>query len=214
MGKREKPLCKVSAINAFLSLVLLDSEHLPEWEPMDEEPEGDDIGGHPQKVIELYEDEDFVSAELAVGKGKALVLSLEGVTGEAEIRRLEDGTLALLEPPRDWWDDEDNHGERKDEVAQLFADALSGAPKVGKEKRAGKVLVSSGKLVVFDSNENLKSASRAAKKTTDAKVVSFGDNDGGVVLGVTPGQYVIWRRVIAPKWADDQRLVIAYLRRA
>lgn len=214
MGKREKPLGKISSINALLTLVLLDSEQIPQWEPLDEEPDGDDIGGHPQKVTELYEDEDFVSAELEVGKGKALVLSLEGVTGEAEIRALEDGTLALIEPPRDWWDDEDNYGERKDEVAQLFSDALSSAPKAGKEKRAGKILISSGKLVVFDSNENLESASKAAKKTTNEKVVGFGENDGGVVLGLAPGQYVIWRRVIEPEWADDQRLVIAYLRRA
>ncbi|WP_223643695.1 hypothetical protein [Corallococcus sp. EGB] len=214
MGKREKPLGTISSINALLTLVLLDSEQISQWEPLDEEPEGDDIGGHPQKVTELLEDEDFVSAELEVGNGKALVLSLEGVTGEAEIRRLEDGTLALIEPPRDWWDDEDNYGGRKDEVAQLFTDALSSTPKVGKEKRAGTILVSSGKLVVFDSNESLESASKAAKKTTNEKVVGFGENDGGVVLGLAPGQYVIWRRVIEPKWADDQRLVIAYLRRA
>ncbi|MCE9672629.1 hypothetical protein LY474_32960 [Myxococcus stipitatus] len=214
MSKRDQPLGKICAVNASLSLILLDSEQIPEWEPMDEDPEGDDLGGHPQKVIELYEDEDFVSAELDVGKGKALALNLEGMTGEAELRRLEDGSLALLEPPWDWWTDEDNYGERKDEVARLFKDALSGAPKAGKEKRAGKVLVSSGKLVVFDSNESLESASKAAKKATNGKVVGFGDNDGGIVLGLTPGQYVIWRRVIEPKWADDQPLVIAYLRRA
>ncbi|QSQ17569.1 hypothetical protein [Myxococcus landrumensis] len=214
MGKREKPLGKLSSINALLTLVLLDSEQIPHWEPLDEEPEGDDMGGHPQKVTELLEDEDFVSAELKVGKGKALVLNLEGMTGEAEIRRLEDGTLALLEPPRDWWDDEDNYGERKDEVAQLFADALGSAPKVGKEKRAGRILVPSGKLVVFDSNESLESASKAAKKSTPEKVVGFGENDGGVVLGLTPGPYVLWRRVIEPPWADDQPLVVAYLRRA
>ncbi|MBX3206168.1 MAG: hypothetical protein KF764_13945 [Labilithrix sp.] len=210
-----KPLATIASVNACLELVLLDADLVESWEPLDEDSDGEDIGGHPQKVIELHEeDDDFVAGPLTVGSGAALVLTLEGATGEAEVRRLGDGTLALLEPPREWWDDADNFGKRKADVAALFEDALGPAPKAGKEKQVGKVSVRSTKLVVFDSNADMGGVAKAAKKATEGKVVPFGEDDAGVVLGLTAGEYVVARRVIEPKWADGSTLVVAYLRPA
>lgn len=213
MPKPSKPIATISAVNASLELVLLDAELMSAWEPLDEDPDADDLGGHPQKIIEMLdEDDDFVAGPLTVGKGKALVLTLEGATGEAEVRRLADGTLAFVEPPREWWDDPDNYGKRKADVAALFEDVLGSAPRVGKEKKVGDVSVRSGKLVVFDANAEVKGVAKATKKVADGGVATFGE--GGVVFGVTPGKYVVARRVVAPRWADDQPLVVAYLRPA
>lgn len=215
MPKPEKPLATIAAVNASLELVLLDASLVESWEPLDEDTEGDDIGGHPQKVIDLLEeDEDFVAGPLSVGEGKALVLTLEGATGEAEVRRLGDGTLALVEPPREWWDDADNFGKRKADVAALFEDVLGPAPKGGNEKKVGKVAVRSGKVVVFDSNADLGDVAKAAKKAAEGKVVPFGEDDAGVVIGLAAGEYVVARRVVTPKWAEDSSLVVAYLRPA
>lgn len=215
MPKPAKPLATIAAVNASLELVLLDADLLPAWEPLDEDTDGEDLGGHPQKVVEmLEEDEEFVSGPLAVGKGKALVLTLEGATGEAEIRQLADGTFAFVEPPRSWWDDEDNFGDKASEVKALFEDVLGPAPKAGKEKKVGKVSVRSGKLVAFDANADVAPAENAAKKVSEGKVVEVGRDDGGVVLGVPPGEYIVARRVVTPKWSDDQPLVVAFLRPA
>lgn len=213
MPKPAKPLATLVAVNASLELVLLDAACASAWEPADEEPDAEDLGGHPQKVVEMLEDDDdFVAGPLPVGKGKALVLTLEGATGEAEVRRLGDGTFAFLEPPREWWDDADNYGARKPDVAALFDDVLSESPTLGKEKKAGTVSVPSGRLVVFDVFAALRGIATATKKTAEGTCVKLGRDGNAVVLGVPPGVYVINRRVVTPKWAKDQPLVIASLR--
>ncbi|NOU31451.1 MAG: hypothetical protein HOO96_26430 [Polyangiaceae bacterium] len=207
----QKPVGNIASINASLMLVLLDGALVPAWEPLDPDPEGDDIGGHPQKVVDfLDDDDDFVSGPLKVGKGKALVLSLEAQTGEAEVYRLANGTVALVEPPRSWWDDADNYGKKRVDVAALFDEALAGPGKGA--KKAGKVDVPSGKLVTFDSNVDVAPASKVLKKALkEGDVKAFGEDEGGVVIALAPGTYAVRRQVFERKWAEDQPLVVAYL---
>ncbi len=213
MPKPSKPLATIAAVNASLELVLLDATYASAWEPLDDDPDAEDLGGHPQKVVEmLEEDEDFIAGPLTVGKGKALVLTLEGATGEAEVKQLGDGSFALLEPPREWWDDPDNYGSCKSDVAALFDDVLGDAPKLGKEKTVGTVSVPSGKLLAFDACADLSGLASATKRAAEGKCVKLGRDGAGVVLGLPEGAYVVSRRVIKPKWATDQPLVVATLR--
>ncbi len=172
-----KPVGTIASINASLILVLLDGALVPSWEPLDPDNDGDDIGGHPQKVVDFLEDDDdFVSGPLKVGKGKALVLSLEAQTGEAELYRLPNGVIALVEPPRAWWDDADNSGKQRGEVAASFAEALAGPGKGA--KKAGKVDVPSGKLVTFDANADVAPASKVLKKAPkEGDVKAFGEDE-------------------------------------
>ncbi len=209
-----RPSGTITSINASLMLVLLDGGLASSWEPLDDDTDADDVGGHPQKVIDfLDEDDDFTHGTLKVGAGKALVLALEGETGEAEVYRLASGAIALVEPPRAWWDDADNYGAKRAEVQALFDEALAGPGK--NAKKAGKVEVPSGKLVTFDSNVDVAPASKVLKKPSqDGEVRSFGEDDGGVVITVSPGTYAARRQVFERKWAEDQALVVAYLERS
>ena len=205
------PAGTVCAVNASLTLVFLDAGATGAWEPVHDDPDDDELGGHPQKVNEFYQaDDDFTHGALKVGSGKAFVLRLEGETGEAEIYRIEHGALAFVEPPRAWWDDEDNYGTRGDDVAALFAEAL-GAP-LSAAKKVGKIDVPSGKLVAFDSNGALRPVKTAlAKPVGVGAVVPIGRDHAGVVVGVQRGAYVVRRRVFERKWAKRQKLVVAYV---
>lgn len=211
MATAKKPLGSFVSINASVMPVFLDAKLLDAWEPLDPDSDGDDIGGHPQKIIDLLDDdEDFTHATLKVGKGAAAVVSLEGQTGEAEVYRVED-TLLVVEPPRSWWDDEDNYGKKAKHVEALFTEALTSAPS---GKAVAKVAVPSGKLVLFDSNADLEDAAKVVAKTKSAKafdVKPFGDDDGGLIVTLEPGDYSIVRKVFEPKWAKDQPLVVAYV---
>jgi len=208
--KQDKPLGTLESVNGSLTLVLLDADAASDWEPLDEDTDGDDLGGHPQNVVDLLEArEDFVSSALKVGARKATVLMLEGNTGEAEVYRLADGTLMLAEPPRDWWDDEDNYGGRQGEVAALFAEArASSKPSVS----VGKVQVSSGVLVAFDSNADIGKVGKAREKLTGhGDVKKVGRDGAALALAVSPGTYAVRRRVLERKWAKGSPLVVAYL---
>lgn len=205
-----KPIGTIESINGSLTLVLLDADAVAEWEPLDEDTDGDDLGGHPQKVVDLLEaDESFIHGSLKVGASKAAVLMLEGNTGEAELYRLADGTLVFAEPPRAWWDDEDNYGSRPSDVASLFEEALQGTKP---SAAAGKVQASSGALLVFDSNADIGKAGKAREKLTgEGDLKKVGRDGAALVLALAPGTYAVRRRVLERKWAKGSPLVVAYL---
>lgn len=211
MAKPMKPVAQIASINASLTLVLLDAELANAWEPMDAEPDGDDVGGHPQRVIELVSNDEVRHGALDVGAGKALVVTLEGASGMADVYKLADGTLAFVEPPRDWWEDEDNYGAKATEIGKLFDDALGGSAKT---TPIGKLSVGSGRLVAFDSNVDLAPVARLAKKLGAGDIKGFGDDDDGVVAAIAPGTYAVSRFETTPKWAEDQPFVVAYVRSA
>jgi hypothetical protein len=174
-------------------------------------PKGDDLGGHPQKVHEFYEkDEEFDHAMLKVGKGKAFVMVLEGQTGEAEVYRLADGTVILAEPPRVWWEEDDAYAKKAVDIAEMFGEAI--APPASSAKKIGSLEVTSGKLVAFYVHADLRPAAKTLKKTAvPGSVKAFGDDEGGVVIALKPGSYVVRRREVTRKWAKDQPLVVAYI---
>lgn len=202
-----KPLGSFAAVNSLLTPVLLDGSFTTAWEPLLDEPEDDDLGGHPQKIHDFYDDDDFTHGTLKVGKGKALVVTLEGQTGEAEVYRLDDGTILFAEPPRSWWNDEDNYGSKKADVEALFTEAI--APPGKSAKKVGKLELPTGKLVAFDGHADLKPVAKTLKtKAALGDVSAFGRDDGGVVITLKSGTYVVRRRVLERKWARDQPLVI------
>jgi hypothetical protein len=215
MADKKKPGQKsvgtICSVNALLTLILLDGSLTPAWEPLLDKPTDDDLGGHPQKVHEIFEDdEDFGQRALAVGSGEALVMVLEGLTGQAEVYRLADGTVILAEPPRAWWDDEDNYGENAAAVQAMFAEAI--APPARSAKKVGKVEVMSGKLVVFDVHADLAPLAKALKKKAEPRDVKpLGSRKGGVVVTLPAGTYAVRRREFERKWAEDQLLAVAYI---
>lgn len=201
-----RPLGSVCASNGALTSVLLDSGLVPSWEPRYEGPLDDDLGGHPQRVIDLLDaDARFVAAPLRVGKGgKALVLDLEGISGEAEVYHLPDGTLALVEPTLSWW--RESFPKRAADIQALFEDAFDPSAKT---KKVGSVAVPSGKLAIFDSNADLTPAEKARSALAPGALASFGRDGDGVFVGVPRGTYAVGWRVIKPAWAKKNALVVA-----
>jgi upstream activation factor subunit UAF30 len=204
-------VASVCAMNGALTLVLLDGALANEWQPLLDEPEDDDLGGHPQKVVELLEaDAKFTSGTLKVGAGRALVLSLEGISGEAEVYRLPDGALVLAEPSRAWWNEDDNFGKNAGGVESMFAEALEAPPEDARQ--VSTVAVPSGKLLVFDASSDLTRANKSLKKSLAVgDVKRFGLDGDGLVLALEPGAIAVRRRVFSPRWAKRQQLVVVYL---
>ena len=175
-----RPLGSICAVTGALTLVLLDSAQVTSWEPAFDEPLDDDLGGHPQRVIDLLDaDEEFVAASLKVGKGKAMVLELEGRSGEGELYDLPSGAFALVEPTLSWW--LDNFPAKATDIQALFTDAFDAAAKTAKTRT---IAVSSRKLALFDSNADVAPAAKArAKAIGHGKVVRFGRDGDGLLLG-------------------------------
>lgn len=231
-----EPVGTVRAINASLTLVLLDRSAAKDWKlslPVDG---GESFTpGHPAQIMEAFEaadendgDEDEDEDEedddedadddagftgmhhaFQVGSVRSLALELEGATGEADVYCLADDRAVIVEPPRSWWLDEDNHGDKAKQVHATFAKVLTTA--LPEDAQLVDVVdVRSGALIAFDMWHRLEGLDTAASGLAGQATAEFGDEMSGVVVTLRSGRYRVFRQIIEPRWAAVP-LVAAHL---
>jgi hypothetical protein len=77
--------------------------------------------GHPAEIMRgLAKGEEH--AAIDVGASSGFAFELEGKSGRIEAYRLDDGSVALVAPPRAWW--REHHGDHAGEIDALFAEVL------------------------------------------------------------------------------------------
>lgn len=190
------PIGSVSAINASLTLVLLDRASAPAWKISVPQPDGHFSPGHPAEILDGDDDVHV----LDVGGRTALAMTLEGMTGVAEVFRLGPDRLAFVEPGKDWW--LENFGQKAKKVDALFAELLGGdVPEDAEE--VGELEITSGQLVAFDMWNRLESL--------PAQEGEIRGECAGAVVALPAGKYRVSRHVVEVDWADDAECAVAYV---
>lgn len=206
------PIGTIASVNASLTVVVFDAASATDWVPTKPAATKAQFTGHPAEVMRGLGKGEEVAA-IDVGASGGYAFELEGKSGQIEVQRLEDGTLALLAPPRSWWLDPDRHGGHAAEVDALFAEVTGS---VDDATEVGPLELPSGKLAaVYLWHKKVGSARDLAATVPSGGALAFGDGYGdgnnGLIVDVPPGAYVLSRHEVAAPWDEDQALVAMFV---
>jgi hypothetical protein len=211
------PIASLASVNASLTVVVFDARSATDWIPTKPAATKAQFTGHPAEIMRgLSKGEDHAAIDIGASSGYAF--ELEGTSGRIDAFRLEDGTLALVAPPYEWWIDPSRHADRTAEVDALFASAL-GADAVADATEVGELELTSGKLaVVYLWLKKVGAARELASGLSPGGALSFGDGygdgNGGLVVDIGEGRHRLVRGEIAAPWDPATSLVAMYVVRA
>ncbi|HEY4178034.1 MAG TPA: hypothetical protein VGM90_14405 [Kofleriaceae bacterium] len=182
------PIATIASRTSSLTVALFDASTASDWVPSKAAANKAQFTGHPAEILRgLAKGEDI--AAIDVGASSGVAFELEGKSGRIEVYRVDDSTIALVAPPRSWWQ------QPAAEVDALFAEAL--APDEGDETD---LEVPSGKLAIV------------YMWLDDVGAAVSGKSDGCAVIEVGAGTHRLHKREIESPW--DQPLVVMYIARA
>ena len=209
-----QPIGSIASLNASLTIAVFDARTATEWVPTKPAATKAQFTGHPAEVMRgLGKGEEITSIDVGASSGYAV--ELEGKSGRIDAYRLDDGTLALIAPPRAWWIDPAHHGDHADEIDALFADVVA-AGGADEATEVGQLELPSGKLAaVYLWLKKVGAARDLAATVPDGGALAFGDGygegNGGLIVDVGPGRFRLLRHEVAAPWDADQSLVAMYL---
>lgn len=209
-----QPVGSIASLNASLTIAVFDASSATEWIATKPAATKAMFTGHPAAIMRGLSKGEEVTA-IDVGPSTGYAFELEGKSGQLDAYRLDDGTLALVAPPRAWWIDPAHHGDHADEIAALFAGVLD-ADGVEEATEVGQLELTSGKLaVVYLWLKKVGAARDLAATLPSGGTVEFGDGygerNGGLIVDIGPGRYLLSRHEVAAPWDADQSLVVMYL---
>jgi hypothetical protein len=198
----------LTSANASLIIVVFDAQSATDWVPTKPAATKAQFTGHPAEVMRGLAKGAEATA-IDVGASGGFAFELEGKSGRTEVYRVDDRTLALVAPPREWW--LANHKDHAAELDALFAELL-GAD-VGRGSEIGELELASGKLAaVYLWHKKVGAARDLAATVPAGGALPFGDGYGestsGLIIDAGPGRYVLQRHEVAAPWDDDQNLVM------
>src|ERR1700730_10692729 len=98
------PIGSIASLNASLTIAVFDAMTATEWVPTKPAATKAQFTGHPAEIMRGLAKGEEVTA-IDVGASSGYAFELEGKSGRIDAYLLEDGTLALVAPPRAWWID-------------------------------------------------------------------------------------------------------------
>jgi hypothetical protein len=200
------PIGSIASLTASLTVAVFDARSAADWVPTRPAATKAQFTGHPAEIMRgLAKGEDVTAVD--VGASSGFAFELEGTSGKLDAYRLADGTLALVAPPRSWW--------QAGDADALFADIL-GAGAIADATEVGELELVSGKLaVVYLWLKKVGAARDLAATVPSGGALAFGDGYGdgnsGLIIDLPPGQYRLLRHEIAAPWDPAQALVAMYL---
>ncbi|MEJ7597414.1 MAG: hypothetical protein WKG01_05845 [Kofleriaceae bacterium] len=203
-----EPIGTIASLNASLTLVVFDARAATEWIPTKPAATKAQFTGHPAEVMRgLGKGEETTTVDVGADSGYAF--ELEGKSGQIEVYRLDDDSVALVAPPRAWW-----QGDVA-AIESLFADALE---TMDDATEVGPLELPSGKLAaVYLWLKKVGAARDLAATVSAGASLAFGDGygegNGGLVVDVGTGTHTLLRREIEAPWDRSLSLVVMYLRR-
>jgi hypothetical protein len=209
-----QPIGSIASLNASLTIAVFDAASATEWIPTKPAATKAQFTGHPAEIMRgLSKGEELTAIDVGASSGYAF--ELEGKSGRLDAYRLDDGTLALMAPSRAWWSDPAHHGDHAEEVAALFAEALD-ANAIADATEVGQLELRSGKLVaVYMWLKKVGAARDLASTVPTGGALEFGDGygegNGGLIVDIGAGKYLLMRRDVAAPWDAAQSLVTMYL---
>ncbi len=209
-----QPIGSIASQNASLTIAVFDARTATEWVATKPAATKAQFTGHPAEIMRGLGKGEEVTA-IDVGASSGFAFELEGKSGRLDAYRLDAGTLALVAPPRAWWRDPAHHGGQADEVDALFAEVV-GAGGVDEATEVGQLELPSGKLAaIYMWLKNVGAARDLASTVSIGGVLAFddgyGEANGGLIVDLGPGRYLLLRREVAAPWDEDQSLVAMYL---
>ena len=209
-----QPIGSLASLNASLTIAVFDAGSATDWVPTRPAATKAQFTGHPAEIMRgLSKGEELTPIDVGASSGYAF--ELEGTSGRIDAYRLDDAVLALVAPPRAWWIDPSHHGDHASDVDALFADML-GASGRADAIEVGQLELRSGKLAaVYLWLKKVGAAKDLAATVPIGGALEFGDGygegNGGLIVDLGPGRYLLLKREVAAPWADDQSLVAMYL---
>jgi hypothetical protein len=200
------PIGSIASLTASLTVAIFDARSAADWVPTKPAATKAQFTGHPAEIMRGLAKGDDVTA-VDVGASSGFAFELEGTSGKLEAYRLASGALALVAPPRSWWQAAD--------ADALFAEVL-GAGAVDEAIEVGELELVSGKLaVVYLWLKKVGAARDLAATVPSGGALAFGDGygdgNGGLIIDLPPGLYRLLRHEIAAPWDPAQALVAMYL---
>ncbi len=200
------PIGSIASLNASLTVAIFDARSATDWVPTKPAATKAQFTGTPAEIMRgLAKGEEMTAVD--VGASSGFAFELEGKSGKIDAHRLADGTLALVAPPRAWWQDA--------QADALFAEILGGSG-VEEATEVGELELPSGKLaVVYLWLKKVGSARDLAVTVPSGGALEFGDGygegSGGLIVDLPPGRYRLLRHEVTAPWDADQALVAMYL---
>lgn len=208
------PIARLVSPNASLTVALFDAAMAGDWVPTKAAANKAQFTGHPAEILRgLAKGEEVATFD--VGASAGFAFELEGTSGQLEVYRVDDATLAFVAPPRAWWLDAANHAAHAAAVEALFAAALAPAG-ADDATEVGELEVSAGTLAaVYMWHRKVGAAREQAASLAAGAVLTFGDGygdgDGGLVVHVGAGTHRLCKRELAAPWDDDTMLAVMYV---
>jgi hypothetical protein len=203
----------ISSPNASLVIAVFDARSATDWVQTKPAATKAQFSGHPAEILRgLAKGEDATA--LDVGPSSGFAFALDGASGRIEVYRTDNGGLAFVAPPRAWWIEK--HADRATDIEAMFADALSGD--LDDATEVGPLELASGKLAaVYQWHKKVGSARDLAAAMPTGGAVACGDGygeDGGLIVDVGAGTFVLSRREIAAPWNSQLAVIAMCLARA
>ena len=193
----------LASLNASLTIAMFDARAAADWVPTKPAATKAQFSGHPAEILRgLGKGEELTAID--VGPSSGFAFELEGKSGKIDVYRLDDGTVALVAPPRAWW--------RAADADALF-DKVLGTAGLDEATEVGELELESGKLaIVYMWLKKVGAARDLAATVPSGGAVEFGDGygegNGGLIVDLPPGRYRLLR--LEQPWAE-QALVVMYL---
>ncbi len=207
------PIATIASQTASLTIAVFDASTAGAWVPTKAAATKAQFTGHPADIMRgLGKGEELTAID--VGASAGFAFELEGKSGRIEVYRVDAATVALVAPPRAWWNDAANHGAHANEIEALFVDALEAdGPDAATE--LGELELSSGKLAaVYMWHKKVGAARELAAAVSSGGALAFGDGygerEGGVVVDLGPGKHRLLKRELDAPWDDGPSLVVMY----
>jgi len=200
------PIGSIASLNASLTVAIFDARSAADWVPTKPATTKAQFTGHPAEIMRgLAKGEDVAAVD--VGASSGFAFELEGKSGKLDAYRLADGTLALVAPPRSWWQAAD--------ADALFTEILE-VDAVADGIDFGELELASGKLaVVYLWLKKVGAARDLAATVPIGGALAFGDGygdgNGGLIIDLPPGAYRLLRHEVAAPWDPALALVAMYL---
>ncbi len=186
----------VSSLNASLVVAVFDARSAADWVPTRPAATKAQFTGHPAEVMRgLAKGEEVTPVD--VGGSSGFAFELEGKSGKLEAYRLDDGTLALVAPPRASWHD-----------AALFDEMLASSADA---TEVGELELTSGKLAIVYLWHKKVGVARDLVVPAGGVVEladGYGEGNGGLIVDLGAGTYRLLRRELSS--SDDETLVAMY----
>jgi hypothetical protein len=200
-----EPLAIISSQTASLTIAVFDAATATAWVHTKAAATKAQFTGHPAEVMRGLGTGDDV-APIDVGASNGFAFELEGSSGKLAVYRIDERTLALVAPPRAWWDDPRADG--------LFAEALR-RDALDAADEVGELESTSGRLAaVYIWHHKVGLALGLVPPAGGA--TTFGDGygeDSGVVVDIGAGMHRLLKRELAAAWDDTRALTVMYLAR-